>query len=98
MGSYCSCGKWVGTTEPHDCPSPPPTYHQLREALVGLIENVRAHRYGRCPGLVAADCLEAIYEATEIAAAVLPMPFGEGPSDSGSDHAAGSGSSSSSGV
>jgi hypothetical protein len=50
----------------------PEDAEEIREALVGLISNIRAHRLGECPGIVAADCLDAIYEATEWAAKAVP--------------------------
>lgn len=43
----------------------------LRESLAGLLENIKMHHDGACPGIAPADCLDAIYEAAEVARAVL---------------------------
>jgi len=44
---------------------------RLREAITGLLSNVKMHQDGSCPGITPADCLDAIYEACNIARAAL---------------------------
>lgn len=47
---------------------------QTREALVGLLANIKMHHDGECPGITPADCLDAIYEAAEVARHALATP------------------------
>jgi hypothetical protein len=48
---------------------------RLREGLGGLLDSIRAHQRHECPGITPKDCLDAIYEAAEIARHALdPSP------------------------
>jgi hypothetical protein len=44
---------------------------RLRDGLTGLISNIKTHHDRECPGLVPADCLDAIYESANIARLAL---------------------------
>lgn len=44
------------------------------EALEGLLSNIKMHHDEECPGITPRDCLDAIYEAAEVARHALGSP------------------------